>query len=256
MSDWKPKQYLMFADERARPVVDLLARIPLARPRLVFDLGCGPGNSTALLRQHYPEARIAGIDKSPAMIAKAKELTINVEFSVADVALWRADRAADLVFSNALFQWLPDHPQLMQKIVKDMKSGAVLAVQMPDNLDEPTHTTMREVAGDKRWHGKLQNAARSRLKLPEPHQYAELLRPFASEVEIWRTTYFHRVNGTKGISDFFRSTGLRPFLEPLSPQERETFVSEYVNQLTNHYPASADGTVLFGLPRLFIMARN
>ncbi len=256
MTDWNPQDYLIFADERARPAADLAARVPLARPRVVYDLGCGPGNSTALLAQQFPEAKVVGIDKSPAMIAKAKELGLKAEFQVADIAFWKVDRAADLVFSNAALQWLPDHPRLMQRIVRDLKAGAVLAVQMPDNLNEPTHVSMREVADDGRWRGKLSNATKQRAPILAVHEYHELLRHGATSVDIWKTTYFHRVKGAAGIAAFFSSTGLRPFLDPLSAVEQESFLTEYVGRVAQHYPAAADGTVLFGMPRLFILVRK
>lgn len=256
MSDWNPEAYLAFADERARPIVDLIGRVPLARPRVIYDLGCGPGNSTAMLCQRFPKARVFGLDKSPAMIRKAKEQSLAANFQVSDIALWKVDRAADLIFSNATLQWLPDHAQLMRRIIKDLKPGAVLAVQMPDNLMEPTHTSMREEAADPRWHGKLHTATTQRATILAAHEYYDVLRHGASQVDIWRTTYFHAVEGHAGIAEFFGSTGLRPFLDPLSAAEQEVFLNGYTARVAGHYSVASDGTVLFGLPRLFILVRK
>jgi trans-aconitate 2-methyltransferase len=255
-TDWNPDSYLTFAEERARPALDLIARIPLQRPRLVYDLGCGPGNSTALLAQAFPSSKLTGIDKSPAMIAKARETVPAATFQALDVALWRTDRAADLVFSNALFHWLPDHPTILQRILKDLKPGAILALQMPDNLDEPTHEGMRQVAADPRWHGKLDQSARARGSLLSATGYYDALGPLTSKVEIWRTAYHHAVPNHAAIGAFFASTGLKPFLDPLGDSEQAEFLALYRTQLENAYPTAHDGKVLFAMPRLFILAEK
>lgn len=106
MSDWNPSLYLHFAAERSRPAVELLARVPLENIKYVADLGCGPGNSTALLHQRWPAARITGIDSSPAMIAEARSALPDCQFVEADIRNWQPEQALDLIFANASLQWL------------------------------------------------------------------------------------------------------------------------------------------------------
>jgi trans-aconitate 2-methyltransferase len=256
MNDWNPDQYLDFAEERARPALDLIARVPLRRPRLVFDLGCGPGNSTSLLKQAYPAARIIGMDRSPAMIAKAKASYGGLEFVSADVSLWPGDREADLVFANALFQWLPGHLQLMTRIVSVLKRDGVLALQMPDNLTEPSHEAMREVAGQGAWAGQLARATEARNPIHTPTEYYDALMPQCSRVDIWHAAYYHEVDGTAGIISMLQSTGLKPYLDLLRTDEKADFLQRYKEKLEEAYPALHNGKTLFRFPRLFVIAQK
>jgi trans-aconitate 2-methyltransferase len=254
MTDWNPTQYLAFADERARPALDLIARIPNRAPKLAHDLGCGPGNSTALLAAAFPKAKLTGIDASYAMIAKAKAEVPRASFVVGDVAQWQPHPDADVVFSNALFQWVPEHGRHLTRILAVMKQGAVLAVQMPDNLGEPSHMQMAKVAARSACSGKLAQASAARSPLLTVQGYFQLLRSMAATVEIWSTIYYHRMNGVQGIIEMFMSTGLKPYLDPLTVAERKQFLADYSKAITPSYPTMEDGTLLYPFPRLFILA--
>jgi trans-aconitate 2-methyltransferase len=164
MEDWLPDAYLRFSDERSRPARDLLAHIPLKAPETVYDLGCGPGNSTALLREAYPQARLVGLDNSKTMLVKARNDLPQVHFIEGDLATWEGDRNADLLFANASFQWVTDHVSVLLRLLKGLKAEGVLALQMPDNLDEPSHRLMRETAAEGPWSHAPQSAAGFREK--------------------------------------------------------------------------------------------
>ena len=253
-NDWNPKDYLAFKVERARPARDLIARIPSANPHLICDLGCGPGNSTALLKEAYPDAQILGFDSSPAMIAEARKAVPGAMFDQANAENWTPPAKADLVFSNALFQWISGHGAVMRRILEALSAGAVLAVQMPDNLAEPSHRLMGEVAREGPWREKLAQASRARSALLAPPAYHDLLAPLSSRIDIWRTTYHHLLPGHDAIADMLATTGLRPYLDPLNEDEKQSFRANYVLQLTANYPVTAGGKVLFPFPRLFLMA--
>jgi trans-aconitate 2-methyltransferase len=254
MSDWNPKEYLNFKTERAQPADDLIARLPNRAPQNIVDLGCGPGNSTALLRQAFPSAVITGIDSSPAMIATARQAVSSATFVEADVAGWRPSAQTDLVFSNALFQWLPERDQVMKRILQSLKSAAVFALQMPDNLDEPCHRLMREVAADGPWRVKLISAVEARRKLGDETHYYDLFAPLSEQVQIWRTTYVHALGNHEAIANMLASTGLKPFLDVLTEEERKAFRADYVARLSEHHPVARNGRVLFRFPRLFVIA--
>ncbi|VTO23524.1 trans-aconitate 2-methyltransferase [Klebsiella variicola] len=148
MADWNPSLYLQFDAERTRPAADLLSRIAHLQVEHVVDLGCGPGNSTRLLRAAWPLAAITGIDNSPAMLAQAAQALPDCEFIDADIARWRPAQPVDVIYANASLQWLADHETLFPHLVAQLAVNGTLAVQMPDNWQEPSHTLMRQVADE------------------------------------------------------------------------------------------------------------
>ena len=255
MEDWRPEAYLRFSGERSRPAQDLLARVPLDAPQLVYDLGCGPGNSTALLCERYPRAKVIGLDTSQTMLTKARKDLPEVQFIGADLAIWEGDRNADLLFANASFQWVPDHAAVLLHLLRGLKAGSVLALQMPDNLDEPSHRLMRETAKTGPWASALRNAAGFREVIRTPNGYYELLKPHCRSLEIWHTAYYHALQGAQGIVDFVSTTGLRPFLDPLDEGTREEFIGTYRLGLTKAYPEMGGGKVLMRFPRLFLVVQ-
>lgn len=253
MTDWSPAQYLTFADERTRPARDLLAQVPRVSARRVYDLGCGPGNSTAVLVARFPQAQVTGIDNSPAMLEAARAACPAADFVFGDLSIWLPPERPDLLFSNATFQWVPDHLHVLERLGHCLPEGGVLAVQMPDNLAEPSHRLMREAAGQGRWAMKLREAAAARDVLPSVETYYARLKPQFRRLEIWHTIYNHPLDGVEGIVSWLGSTGLRPFLSPLDEVERADFLDRYTALLRGAYPLQPDGTVLLRFPRLFIV---
>ena len=195
---WSPGQYLKFEDERTRPARDLLAAVPLAEADRVVDIGCGPGNSTELLAARYPDAEVVGIDSSPDMLKAARKRLPSVAFVEADVASWMPDPPADLLFANAVFQWVPDHLSVLARLMGGLRRGGVLAVQVPDNFAEPSHALMQEVAAAGPWRAKLAAAAGARETIPSPHAYYDRLKPLSASIDLWHTTYYHPLDKSGG----------------------------------------------------------
>ena len=254
MADWSASQYLKFEDERTRPARDLLAQVPLSKALKVYDLGCGPGNSTELLVARYPNAEIVGVDSSPDMLSQARKRLPQCRFIEADLSGWAAPADVDLLYSNATFQWVPDHLAVLKRLLTGLKPGAVLAVQMPDNLDEPSHVWMREVAREEPFVSLLPKNPRDRAILPSVGEYYDALKPHCARLDIWHTFYQHPLDGAEAIVEWVKGTGLRPFIDPLAPTEREAFLRAYTARIAAAYPPRFDGKVLLRFPRLFIVA--
>jgi trans-aconitate 2-methyltransferase len=258
---WSAERYVSFEAERTRPARDLLAAIPPAQVEVAIDLGCGPGNSTELIAARFPTARITGIDSSPDMIAAARGRLPTVRFDLADVRSWAHDvgagsESAELIFANAVLQWIPEHADLFPALAARLRAGGWLAVQVPDNLDEPAQVLMREIADDGPWRERLADADRSRVRIEAAAWYFHLLSAHCSRVDVWRTTYHHPLAGPAAIVEWFKGTGLLPFLAPLDPAERAGYLARYSRAIEKAYPASSDGTVLLPFPRLFIVAQR
>jgi trans-aconitate 2-methyltransferase len=252
---WSAKQYVTFEDERTRPVRDLLAALPDIQARSVIDLGCGPGNSTELLAARFPGAAVSGIDSSADMIAAAARRLPQVRFSIAAIEAWKDPGPFDVILANAVLQWVPDHAVLLPALVARLAPGGGLAIQMPDNLDGPAHRLMRDIAADGPWAQTLAAASAVRTPIADATWYYELLRPLCAKVDVWRTTYHHPLaGGAAAIVEWFKGSGLRPFLEPLDARWRAAYLERYTAAIAGAFPASADGSVLLPFPRLFVVA--
>ena len=252
---WSASQYVAFEDERTRPARDLLAAVPPIQARRVVDIGCGPGNSTELLAARFPDAIVTALDSSPDMIEAARARLSQVRFELISIESWDEPGPFDVILANAVLQWVTAHDTLFPSLVMKLTPGGSLAVQMPDNLDEPAHRLMRELAVDGPWAGKLAAAASKRTRMASADWYYGLLRECCGRVDVWRTIYHHPLAGGAGaVVEWFKGSGLRPFLEPLDEQERAAYLERYTTAIGDAYPALANGAVLLPFPRLFIVA--
>jgi trans-aconitate 2-methyltransferase len=253
---WSSAQYGKFEAERNRPIHDLIAQIPNRVVATAIDIGCGPGNSTEFLARRYPDATITGMDSSPDMIEAARKRLPDISFTVEDIAAWALQPGTyDVIFANAALQWVPDHERLIPALLARLSPGGTLAVQMPDNLAQPAHVLMREIAADGPWAAKLADASNKRAIRHDAAWYYALLRDHAAHVDVWMTTFHHALpGGAASIVEWFKGTGLRPFIQPLDDDERAAFLARYEKALASAYTIFPDGTALLPFPRLFFVA--
>jgi len=249
---WSATQYSRFEAERTRPVRDLVAAIPKDDVHTAVDLGSGPGNSTEVLIARYPEADVTGLDNDHDMVRAARERLPQTAFDLADIGQWQAPAPVDVILANASLQWLPDHATLYPHLVQQLAPGGVLAIQTPDNLQEPAHALAREVAASGPWASRIGN-----VRHPQRHDaswYYALLQPVCSQVEVWRTTYMHPLQGHQAVVEWFKGSALRPYLAQLDEAERADYLKAYLAAISKAYPILDNGTVLLPFPRLFIVA--
>jgi trans-aconitate 2-methyltransferase len=253
---WDPKQYSAYAGERERPFADLLARIPHPAPRRVVDVGCGTGTTTALLAEHWPAAVVEGFDSSPEMIDAAQPLaTASLSFRVADAADWQLPDDADVIVSNAVLQWIPNHREMLAGWASQLRSGAWLGIQVPGNFGAPSHQLMRSIAASPRWRTQLDGVLRGDDSVATPEVYADILLRARLVVDVWETTYLHVLHGDDPVLEWVRGTGLRPVLGALSSAEAAEFEASYSAALREAYPAGVGGTV-FPFRRIFAVAHR
>jgi trans-aconitate 2-methyltransferase len=253
---WDPGQYQHFGDERSRPFFDLLARVAAEDPRLVVDLGCGPGTLTATLASRWPGAEVRGIDSSPEMIETARALPVpegqRLSFALGDVRDWRPDGRVDVIVSNAVLQWVPDHLTVLARWAGFLRPGGWLAFQVPGNFEQPGHAAMREMARSERWRALLADVPLNR-QAGDPAEYLDLLARAGLDVDAWETTYLHVLHGEDPVLDWYKGTGLRPVLAALQPEQAVQFLDEYRARMSEAYPAAPYGTV-FPFRRVFVIA--
>jgi len=252
---WDAKAYLGFGAERTRPAAELLGRVAADAPARVADLGCGPGNSTALLRARWPDAAIDAIDSSPEMLAEARAAKLDATLIEADIARWEPGAPYDVIFSNATLQWLSAHENLLPKLMAFVKPGGVLAFQVPRNFEEPCHTLIRETARSGPWAEKLRGV-RDWWNVLSPEAYYGVLESRATAVDIWETRYVQVLEGEDAVLRWMMGTGLRPFAAALEGAEREAFLERYRAAVAEAYPRRASGRTLYPFLRLFAVARR
>lgn len=251
---WSPAQYLKFEDQRTRPAHDLLAQVPLEHIDRGVDLGCGPGNSTELLVERFGPAAISGLDSDANMVEAARRRLPDITFTLADLATWQPSGPQDLLYANAVFQWLPDHLDIFDRLMDGLRPGGVLAIQMPDNRNEPSHLLMEETAQDGPWSAAFAASPARRPDMPTPSDYYNRLVGKSARLDIWHTIYNHPMNGAGAIVEWVRGTGLMPYLARVAQDDQARFISDYTARLERAYPPLADGNVLFRFPRIFIVA--
>lgn len=250
---WNPDQYLKFSAPRLRPAIDLLAAVPATQPGTVYDLGCGAGNVTRLLAQRWPQAGVTGVDDSAAMLAKAAADPGGVRWVLQSLADWRADRPADVIYSNAALHWLPGHAQLFPALLAQLAPGGVLAVQMPRNFGAPSHTLIADTVRTGAWCARLEPLLQP-SPVAAPDTYYDMLAPLAARLDIWETEYLQVLEGPDPVKEWTKGTWLKQFLDALEEPERSAFEADYAARVRAAYPARADGKTLFPFRRLFMVA--
>jgi trans-aconitate 2-methyltransferase len=259
---WDPGQYRRFGDERSRPFYELIDQIGAIDPRYVVDLGCGPGELTAQLCRRWPSADVLGVDSSAEMISAAGDVLAGLRaeggprlrFERQDARDWQPDRPVDVLVSNALLQWIPDHDKLLIRWARQLAEGGWLAFQVPGNFDQPSHLALREMASSARWQPLLAGVALNR-QAASPAEYLDLLARQGCEVNAWETTYLHVLSGQDPVLRWYQGTGLRPVLTALDQDQAAEFTAEYGALMRQAYPQVAYGTIL-PFRRVFVVAQR
>jgi len=254
MADWDSMQYLKFETERTQPAIDLARRIGCDNPKRILDIGCGPGNSSQVLARTFPKASILGVDSSLTMIETARANCPDLDFRVCDAGkdLPTLGHDFDVVFSNACIQWIPDHPTLLENMMGLLRPGGVVAVQTPMNDREPIHRIIRELTTGEKWQPEFVNPRIFYNLLPG--QYHDLLTEIASDFSLWETVYYHTLKSHKDIMEWYRGTGLRPYLAVLSEEKKGEFEKDVLERVVAAYPRQKNGDIIFRFPRFFFVA--
>lgn len=253
MADWNSEQYLKFKKERTQPSIDLVNSIQTENPLNIIDIGCGPGNSTRVLNDKFPNAKVIGADFSPNMIEKAKKENPDIEFMIFDAAndFDKLNTEFDIVFSNACIQWVPNHKKLISDMMGILKPNGVLAVQVPVTVEQDMHKVRNNVVSRPRWE-KIADA-RTFYTLKD-FEYFDILSEISSDFKIWKTIYYHRMPSHQSILEWYRSTGLKPFFDKLDGEESKLFEKDILSEIERQFPVQQNGEIIFRFPRLFFTA--
>jgi trans-aconitate 2-methyltransferase len=256
---WDPNQYLKFADHRLRPSLDLLERVSISDPRVIYDIGCGAGEQARMIADRWPDATVYGVDSSKEMLDKAATEPSRVQWVEADVRSWQPTETPDLIYSNAALQWVDGHQELFPRLVGLLAPGGCLAVQMPLSWGMPSHRMMRQALVDGGAGGSALGTEELRQRVgrkwvDDADEYYDLLVGQTATIDIWETEYLQILDGPDPVLEWVKGSGLRPILNELSAAERATYLDEYARRLRAAYPQRANGRTLYPFRRLFIVA--
>lgn len=256
MSDWNSEQYSKFIKERTLPAADLAAAVDCVSPKRILDIGCGVGNSTAVLKNRFPDAEITGADNSDDMLKKARNDNPSLKFIKLDVEheLNSVQTKFDVVYSNACLQWIPNHRQLLTELMSLLNKDGILAVQVPQQAKHPMHRIIREVAASKKWSQKITEIRK--FNVLEESEYFDLLSNISDSFRIWEITYFHAMPSHQSIIEWYKGTGLRPYLDQLCESDKILFEEDVLRRTRGEYAVQANGEIIFRFPRLFFTARK
>lgn len=255
-NDWNPDLYLKYDKERIQPSIDLTARIDYLQPRRIIDIGCGPGNSTQILYNKWPESEIIGADNSPAMIKKASEDYPNQKWILFDAGVDNINDKFDLVFSNATIQWIPNHDKLLQRFADMLNDSGVLAVQLPLFFDMPLGRAISEIGRQSKWKDATKGAD-SLFTINSASYYYDHLTRYFRKIDVWTTDYYHVMESQSSILEMIRTTGLKPYLERLPDDNvKKQFETLVLDRIKQDYPLQNNGKVLFPFKRLFFVAKK
>lgn len=246
MFEWNSDQYLKFKAQRTQPAIDLAKRVSDCNPHTILDIGCGPGNSTSVLKSVFPDAIISGIDTSQEMIDKAKKSYPDIDFTLGDAR--KINGKHDLMFSNACLQWIPDHKELIPYLMSRLNEGGTLAVQIPMNGEEPLFRIIREVVSE------LKLNSLSRQWVLKPEEYYEILSDCSSSFQIWETVYYHDLPNHEAMLEWVKGTHIRPYMAELSEENGREFENEILGRTRKTYPIMSDGKVILRFRRFFFIA--
>ena len=252
MSDWDSELYLKFKRQRTQPAIDLAQRVRPFAPRRIADLGCGPGNSTAVLRSFFADADITGVDNSQNMIEKATAEHPDLSFRLCDVHA--LDGGYDLLFSNACLQWIPNHRALLPELMGKLNAGGALAVQIPINGDEPLYRIIAETTAEEKWGFRSVKLEANETLTPE--EYLNILSSCSRDFDLWETVYYHALPSHQALLDWVKGTRLRPYLDALNAEKAAAFEREILERTRRAYSVMADGSVILRFRRLFFVAEK
>ena len=253
---WDSEKYLKFEKERTQPAIDLVRRVEGRTVSSALDVGCGPGNSSAVIKSVFPEAEILGIDFSADMIERAKKDYTDIIFEQwdADEFSEKTGKKFDLIFSNACLQWLPDQFKTIKNLYKLLNENGIMAIQIPCNFDEPIHHLIHKVVTSEKWEGVFQHQRNYVMGTVE--EYFDVLSALSDEFDIWTTTYHHVLPSHEAIWTWYEGTGLRPYLSQIDDSMKEDFKKDIMEEIRINYPLQKNGKVIFDFPRLFFIVEK
>lgn len=253
MVEWGSDQYLKFKNQRTQPAIDLAKRIQITDPQHILDIGCGPGNSTSVLKAAFPNAHILGVDNSENMIQKAKAAHTGMEFrlmSVDDICSGSA--TYDVIFSNACLQWVPNHKEIVPMLFNKLNKNGMLAVQVPINLQEPLFQVISETVKEKKWNfsalAQEPNAALSGA------EYFDILSSITDQFDVWETVYYHNMPSIGAMIEWVKGSRLLPYIQALNEIEAQRLIEEIWEKTLNIYKKQKNGEIIFRFRRLFFTA--
>ena len=133
-----------------------------------------------------------------------------------------------------------------------LKPNGILAIQIPMQREHPVHIIINELVNTTKWNDKITPRQYNNLTTEE---YFDVLSHISNDFEIWETTYCHRMPSYENIIEWYKGTGLRPYIEQLTENDSKEFINDVYSKLKHQYKVQNNGEILFRFPRLFFIIK-
>ena len=252
---WNPDEYERYRHERSQPFWDLAALVKPQPEMRVIDLGCGTGELTLGLHRRLAAKATLGVDNSAAMLEKARDIQEpGLSFRCEDIGAFTPEERVDLLFSNAALHWVPDHKTLMPRLARFVAPGGQIAIQVPANHDQPSHTVATRVASEEPYRTALSGFVMTSATLGPEHYASLLWNCGIRDLHVRLQVYTHEMAGPADVVDWVKGTLLTAYRKRLSPELYAQFLARYATLLLHEVQGGSP--FLFTFKRILVWGRR
>lgn len=252
---WKGDEYAKNSESQKESALSFMQKVHLLDGQSILDIGCGDGKVTAGIAKDLPHSQVLGVDISSSMIQFAQAAFSNVDnlkFETGDATHLDYEEKFDLVISFSVMQWVVEQKEALKCFKKALKPNGKLWIQMPMGLPIPMQHALERTMSSEKWESYFVNFSVP-WKFYTAEEYKTLLSSTnftPSRVEVITT---HERFPSRAIFKGFIKQWF-PYLRALPEDQKDAFLSDFLDHYLNIEPVDEQGRVSFVVNRLEIEA--